>query len=128
MMIIEKIPTYILNLDKRRDRCEHILNEFEGKNEFNFQLVRPAFGKNGAASVWNIIKFIINELLPTQENLVLICEDDHVFTDAYNKNLLLHYIDQASTLNAEILSGGVSCLGDAIPLETGMLWMDKFTR
>lgn len=126
-MALNKIPTFVLNLERRKDRREHIINQFAGKDEFDLKFVNPIAEENPAISLWNTVKYIINELLSPESDFVLICEDDHTFTDKYDKDLVRHCINVAKCLNAEILSGGVSCVGEMILLEPNIMWIEKFT-
>ncbi|SPW20418.1 hypothetical protein [Elizabethkingia anophelis] len=34
------IPVYIINLEERTDRLQHVLNEFKDKNEFIIEIVQ----------------------------------------------------------------------------------------
>ena len=43
----KKIPTYVINLKKRPDRKEHILNEFIDKPEFEVKVVEAIEHTNG---------------------------------------------------------------------------------
>ncbi|MBZ4190589.1 hypothetical protein [Niabella beijingensis] len=122
-----RIRTYILNLEKRTDRQAHVLNEFNGRDEFNIELVRPVKHDIAAVSLWNTIKYILRELVDSAEEHILLCEDDHQFTKNYSKERLFEAIAEAKSLNADILSGGVSWWEDAVPISNKLFWVKKFS-
>ena len=57
---------------------------------------------------------------------MIICEDDHIFTPAYNKDYLFANIIGANAQGSELLSGGVGGFGTAVPVDTNRYWMDWF--
>lgn len=48
----KKIPTYVINLEKRRERKEHILNEFIDKPEFEVKVVEAIEHTNGTFPIF----------------------------------------------------------------------------
>ncbi|MDB5122406.1 MAG: hypothetical protein JWP94_535 [Mucilaginibacter sp.] len=121
------LPVFVVNLKKRFDRKENILKEFEGKSEFALTFVEPLKNKNPALSLWMTIKYIVKNHVSDADDLIIICEDDHQFTDNYSKNTFLEYIIEAQKLNADILSGGVSCVRSSFQINSSLFWMEEFT-
>ncbi|MDN3548778.1 hypothetical protein [Mucilaginibacter aquaedulcis] len=121
------IDTYIINLRSRIERKEHILNEFKTREEFAVNIVEACEHKIGAVGLWNSIKKIIREAERKELEYVLICEDDHLFTSDYSKDILFERIAYSIDKNADILSGGVSWFEDALYIADGIFWVRKFS-
>jgi GR25 family glycosyltransferase involved in LPS biosynthesis len=121
------IPTFVINREIRTDRKQHILKEFQGRDEFNVSIVVAREHKIGAVGLWNSIKHILANLVSADEDYILICEDDHLFTESYSKEKLFSAIDYSVKLNRDILCGGISWLDCALPESEGLFWVRAFT-
>lgn len=110
------IPVYVINLPERRDRKAHILKEFENKPEFNVTITEACTHKKGTIGLWNSIVKIIKKAKENKDDVIIICEDDHYFTENYSVGLLMKEIKEAYAQGAEILSGGIGGFGQAIPV------------
>lgn len=124
---IQKIPTYVINLEDRLDRKNNIIQEFEGKDEFELNIKTVQKHKVGALGLWINICEIVKTAIAQQYEYILICEDDHQFTSNYSKDLLQGCINDAIAKDAQILSGGVSWLDCAFPICENMYWMNLFS-
>ncbi len=122
-----KIPTYIINLEKRSDRKSHISNQFNNRNEFDVKFVPAIEHKIGAIGLWKTIRGIIEVAKYNNLQYILICEDDHQFTDDYEYEILLDAIENANYLHADLLLGGVSYFQDAVEFGKGLFWLNSFT-
>ena len=49
------------------------------------------------------------------DDIIVICEDDHYFTENYSPKLLFKEVTEAYIQGAEVLSGGIGGFGQAIP-------------
>jgi GR25 family glycosyltransferase involved in LPS biosynthesis len=121
-----KIPTYIINLENRVDRKEHILSQFESRNEFELNLFNAIKHDNGALGLWLSIKCIIKAAQKKNEDLIILCTDDHQFTKHYSKEVLIRNIMESYYQKAEILSGGVGDFGLGIPINERRFWIDAY--
>lgn len=119
-----KIKTFAINVPKRKDRYNHIVSIFSEYTLFDFQVIKCAPHKRGNVSLWLTIKQIIQE--NKNEPYVIICEDDHYFTDDFSEEKLLEYIEKAQKLGADILSGGVSWFDIAVQINTDFFWLKTF--
>ncbi|MDP9080280.1 MAG: hypothetical protein M3O71_22875 [Bacteroidota bacterium] len=117
-----QIPTFIINLKSRADRRQHIINEFAAHNEFNVKIIEAREHQIGAVGLWLTIKYILQETAGSDDEYILICEDDHQFTSFYSKELLFKSISQAKELNADILIGGVNWFDGVAPVNDNLLW------
>ncbi len=126
-MKANSIPVYIINLRNRTDRREHILQQFEGRDEFHTTIVEAQRHETGSIGLWNTIRHIVAQALNQEHEYILICEDDHLFTEAYSKETLQRAISEAIAVNADVLSGGVSWHGDAVEISDTLFWVKKFS-
>jgi hypothetical protein len=120
------IPTFIINLKKRDDRRAHILSEFRGRSEFKINIKEAVEHENGAAGLWITLVDIIKGI-DQQEDHILICEDDHQFTDSYSPEILFQSIESARQKRADILSGGVSWLTSSVAMSENLYWVQDFS-
>lgn len=118
--------TYIINLKKRTDRRAHILEEFKDFPEFNIRLVEPLPHQSAVISLWNTMKHIVRDLTNDTDDYILICEDDHQFTEDYSNEFLIRSINEAKDLNADILLGGVSAFKHALSVSPSLCWVEGF--
>jgi len=121
------LPVYVINLPERRDRLEHILSQFSGRKEFEVTIVEASKHKRGAAGLWASIRRIIQMAEPTEEDLIIICEDDHTFTEHYDSEQFIRNIIEAYFQGTDILVGG-ACGGfiHAIPVSEKRFWISHF--
>ena len=49
------------------------------------------------------------------DDIIVICEDDHYFTENYSPKLLFKEVTEAYIQGAEVLTGGIGGFGQAIP-------------
>lgn len=118
------IPTYVINLKERIERKEHISKEFEGKTEFGVTFVEACTHTIGGVGLWNSIVKIIEQAVEEDDDVILICEDDHYFTEHYSKEFLFENIINAHEQGADILSGGIGGFGYAVPVAKNRYWVD----
>lgn len=124
---LQKIPTYIISLKHRHDRRDHILQQFEGQEIFDCQLVNAIENENGRLGLWLTIKKIISDSMAQDLEYLLICEDDHQFTADYSTQKLVEGINQARSLNAHVLLGGICyCDQHVKQVEHNLIAVDHF--
>lgn len=126
-MKIAPIPTYIINLKYRTDRKEHIVKEFAGRDEFAIQIVEACEHEKGSVGLWNSIQHIIHDLIDPNEKMIILCEDDHLFTDDYSRETFFDCISKADELGADILHGGISAFKGALQVSERLFWVDSFS-
>ena len=120
------IPVYAINVKEREDRRKHIYAEFEGKHEFAFHLVEACTDPDGRRGLWNSIVKIVQMAKDEEEDVIIICEDDHYFTKQYSPKLLIAKIQQSYQLGADLLSGGIGGFGMATPMGFRLYQVDWF--
>lgn len=120
------IPTYVINLPERTDRLAHIQQQFADKPEFQVNVIEASRHDVGAIGLWESICRIVRLAKEKDEDFVLICEDDHVFTGHYDRDRLLRQIMLAGAMGAELLSGGIGDFSNLVALPGGLCWVDRF--
>lgn len=120
------METYILNMPQRQDRKSSVSHEFEEKAEFSYHFVTPISHQIPRVSHWLSFQDITKKAKGTNLDYFIFCEDDHVFTDAYNETYLLSMIREADTLGADILLGGASAMKSPIQISEHLFWLNIF--
>ena len=120
------IPLYIINIKKRVKRKNHIIKQFENKPEFDVRIVEACENKIGAIGLWQSMLKIIKMAMQNDDDVIVICEDDHEFTMHYNSDYLISNVIKAHEQGAEILSGGIGNFGYAVPLTENRYWINPF--
>ena len=120
------IPTYVISLKERTERLAYALQQFEGKSEFEVHPIEACTHRIGAVGLWRSIVKIINLVKDVEDDIVIICEDDHTFTEYYDRDRLIQNIIDASTQGVLLLSGGIGGFGNAVPISTNRYWVDWF--
>ena len=121
------LPTYIINLPERKDRREHIIRQFNGKKEFDVTIIEACRNNIGAVGLWLSIRKIIEKAIDNDDDLVIICEDDHEFTDHYTPNKLLKNIIESHIQGADLLSGGIGGgFTHALRISSERFWINHF--
>lgn len=118
------IPTYVINLKERTDRLQHALKQFEGKPEFEVHVIEASSHEIGAVGLWQSILKIIEQVKDGDDDVIIICEDDHTFTEHYDRNTFLKNMIEASEQGVELLSGGIGGFGNAVPVTENRFWID----
>jgi len=121
------IPIYIINLKKRRDRKEHIVEQFKGRKEFTLHITEAFEHPVGAQGLWKTIQYIIRDLCAADQEFIVIGEDDLEFTENYSATDLFAAIAEAKAKDAGMLLGGVSAFEDAINISERLYWVSTFS-
>lgn len=120
------LPVYVINLNDRKERRIHIEKQFENKKEFEVTIVDAVKHDIGAVGLWESLKKCINYAIQKDEDVIVVCEDDHYFTNNYSAEYFLSNVIGAANQGAELLSGGISNFRMAIPVSSNRYWIDRF--
>ena len=120
------IPTYVINLKERTDRLQHIKQQFNGKEEFELHIQEACRHEIGAVGLWNSIVNIIKIAIENEDTVIIICEDDHIFTQYYDKIFFIKNILEAHEQSVDLLAGGIGGFNVAIPITQNRYWIDTF--
>lgn len=121
------VPTYIINLKKRKDRLAHIKSQFKHREEFEINIIEASEHRIGAVGLWQSICKVIRLAIEKDEDVIILCEDDHEFTEDYNRENFIESIFEAYRLKANLLLGGINGgFTNVLPLPSGLFWLDNF--
>lgn len=120
------LPVYVINLKDREDRRKHIKAQFRGKKEFKLTWIDAVEHPIGAVGLWKSMVKAVETAIENDDDIMIICEDDHTFTSEYSKDYLLASIVGANEQGAELLSGGIGGFGTAVPVASNRYWVDWF--
>lgn len=120
------LPVYAFNLEERKDRLNNLKKQFEGKPEFDVTYMKAVKHKIGAVGLWRSICNAVKLAKKRNEDIIVLCEDDHEFTSAYSKEYLIKNIIGAYRQGSELLNGGTSGFGTAIPISLNRSCVDWF--
>lgn len=101
------LPVYIINLKERPERLAHVLQQFEGKPEFELHITEAIKHNIGAVGLWQTMRQCVQAGLNNDDDLIIICEDDHTFTEHYNRDVFIQNILEAHAQGCDVLSGGI---------------------
>lgn len=121
------IKVFCINLKKRIDRKKHIIQQFDNMPFFKLTVVNAIEHQIGAVGLWETVRKIVGQAKDNQYEYVIICEDDHCFTEKYDAENLINQINFANGLNADLLLGGVSYFDDAVEISQSLFWLSGFT-
>lgn len=122
-----KIETFAINLEKRTERKQHIIKEFEGRDLYDLIVFKAVEHEIGAIGLWKSMRKIVQIAKDKELEYVLICEDDHIFTKHYSDEVLLNFIQKSKELNSDISLGGISGFQDCISIKEDILWINRFS-
>lgn len=120
------LPVYVINLKDRTERRKHIEVQFHGKPEFELTWIEAVEHSIGAVGLWQSMVKAVQTAIERDDDIMIICEDDHSFTPAYSKEYLLANIIEANEQGSELLSGGIGGFGAAVPVAVNRYWVDWF--
>lgn len=121
------LTIYTINKEERKDRQQHIVREFNAKNEFSLTIIHPIAHHQPNVSLWLTIQQIVRKQLNNADDFFLLCKDDHQFTKNYDVAFLQNCIAEAKQLDADILLGGVSWQKTSVQVSDNLFWMEQFT-
>ena len=120
------LPVYIINLKERTERRAHIERQFENRSEFELIWIDAISHPIGNVGLWQSMVNAVKMALERDDDIMIICEDDHEFTSAYNQEYLFSSIAAAYEQGTELLSGGIHGFGTAVPVALNRYWVDWF--
>jgi len=120
------IPTYIINAADRPDQLQQIRQQFEHRNEFDLRIIEACQHTNEALGLWNSIIKVVNLAIQNDDDVIIICADDHEFSAHYHKAYLLKNIIEAHQQGINLLLGGIDSFQQVVPLTKNRVWIDTF--
>lgn len=121
------VPTYIINLKSRPDRLQHVLSQFDNKPEFDVHIVEACQHKIGAVGLWHSMLKAVKMAQGNEDDAIIIVEDDHTFTEHYDRDFLIQNIIEGAGQYLDILSGGIGGgFSHAVPITKNRYWINHF--
>lgn len=120
------MTTFVVNLNERTDRLAHIKQQFCDKPRFDLRITDAVRDEMGSWGLWLTIQKIVS--IASKENLdtLLLCEDDHMFTDDFNEANFFDLVNYLDGAGAEMLSGGTSWFDTVLPVKKNCFWVKNF--
>jgi GR25 family glycosyltransferase involved in LPS biosynthesis len=106
---------YVINLKERKDRLNHILNEF---NNYNLNIIESIKDNEGWKGCFKSHKKCIEIAILKKLDFIIVLEDDCIKTEYFDKNIIniIEYLKQ--NMNRwNIFLGGVTCVENSLNYE-----------
>ena len=120
------MEVYILNVPKRQERRDSVMQEFHGKDCFSTHIITPVNHSIPRVSHWLSFLQLTQHANAEGLDCFVFCEDDHTFTEHFEEQSFLCLVEEASQLKADVLIGGVSWMATSVQVSDGLFWLDKF--
>lgn len=120
------VTTYILNSNNNERRLFRIHSQFEGRTEFDVRMIELCKYTNTIKAYWMTLRKIVQQAADDGDDVIIVCDDDHSFTEAYSSNCLIRHIVEGHLLGTKILCGGLDDFETAIPLTRDKFWVRAF--
>ncbi|MFB6453870.1 glycosyltransferase [Chitinophaga sp. Hz27] len=120
------IPTYVICASQNNGKHAAIEKQFEGRSEFDVKIIPTIPHERKNISHWKDICNIIEIAIDNEDDVIILCQEDHLFSPHYSKQVFLDQIIAAHQQGAEILAGGVDGFGRCVPLTANRFWINSF--
>lgn len=122
-----QISVYAINLKKRPDRLKHIENEFFNKPEFDLKVIEAVEHTIGDIGLWKSLVKCVNLAKQNGDDVFILCEDDHQFTENYNARFLFENLITAHGKGADLLIGGsTGGFNLTVPVTENLIWVNHY--
>ncbi len=118
------IPAYTIH--QTTEGVCSIEKQFAGKEEFDVTIIKACEQKVKEFSLWQSLKKIIKTAIENDEDVIIICREDHQFTKHYERSHFIKLIWQAGLLGCNVLTGGMKTFNLALPITNNIFWIDSF--
>lgn len=116
------IPTYVITSNKENQ----VAAEFFGRKEFDLTFVDFLKDENGKVDSWLAVRNIVKAAIANDDDVLIICDDEHKFTEHYRKDDFIKNVIDAYTQECEILVGSVHSFGLAVAISHERAWVNHF--
>ncbi|WP_373521458.1 hypothetical protein [Aquiflexum sp.] len=122
------VSTYILNSKDCKRNLSRILSQFEGRSEFDVRIIKlyehePTNPEN---AYWLTLNKIVQQACDEGDDVIIVCDDNHLFTKEYSRISLIKHIIEGHQLDTKILCGGVDDFETPIPVIRDKFWVKSF--
>ncbi|MEX2566789.1 MAG: hypothetical protein WD431_12660, partial [Cyclobacteriaceae bacterium] len=81
---------------------------------------------NTEQAYWMTLQKIVQQATDDGDDVIIVCDEDHLFTKSYSRECLIRHIVQGHQLDTRILCGGIDDFDTAIPLTQDKFWVRAF--
>jgi hypothetical protein len=120
------VTTYILNSENSQRRSSRVHSQFGGRTEFDVRMTRMCEHTNNVQAYWMTLNRIVKHATDEGDDVIIVCDDDHLFTESYSRECLIRHIVEGHQLGTRILCGAVDDFETAIPLTRDKFWVRTF--
>lgn len=120
------IPVYVIDKSQLQENLTQLSSQFEGKTEFAITLIPASTGDDPAFAWFTDLQRIATMAMNNDEDIIILCEDDHLFTKNYSKSFFFRNIIEAWEQGADCLSGGCTAFNYAVPVAASRFWVNAF--
>ncbi len=119
------IHTFIINFSKEIETVNLINQQFAHRPEFNTKVV--AAKKDGdICNMLPYVRKITQQSIDNRDDLIIICTEQHRFTEHYKKEVLFEKILKTYQEGGTILLGGLEDFVDTVQIEENRFWISSF--
>lgn len=126
-----RIPAYIVQTSSQPDRWEAIAREFSNKKEFEITVISPWPSEsylNENESRWRSHRKVVEIAIEADQDVIVICEENHEFTAQYSKEHLIKRILEAQQYEIDLLYGCSGDFGLAVPMTPYLFWINQVAQ
>lgn len=120
------IPAYIIHKKVETEYHNNIEKQFDGKDEFGVEIIEPFHHQSKESSIWLSLKKIIQKAIENEDDVIIICRENHQFTKHYERSHFIRLLWQAGLLGCNVLTGGMKTFNLALPIADNIFWIDSF--
>ncbi|MFC7525729.1 hypothetical protein ACFQRK_17325 [Parapedobacter sp. GCM10030251] len=120
------ISTYILSPIIGEKKNSDITCQFDDKEEFDIQFIESHTHSNYEIAYWLSLQNIVRQAIFNEDDVIVICESDHQFTEFYVRERFVRQIIDLNNLGLELLCGGVDDFDMAVPITKDKFWIGAF--
>ncbi len=114
------IPVYLLINEQQHAALASAEKTFADRKEFEHRKI-----KNQSAHPIAALQACVADAAAQDDDIIIICREGHVFSDAYSKDYLLQNIIAAYQQGAALLAGDAEMFGFAMPISENRYWVNE---
>ena len=99
------------------------LKQFHDRPEFELHLVPIT-----VSSAWTALQDCIRKSDNDDDDLIIVCNERHLFTEDYDWDVFLQNIIKAQQMGCDILLSGATGFRYAVRVANNIFWIDKFKQ
>lgn len=114
------IPVYLLINEQEQTAFASAKKTFSDRKEFEHRIIN-----NQSAHPIAALQECVADATAQDDDIIIICREGHLFSDAYAKDYLLQNIIAAYQQGAALLAGDAEMFGFAMPISENRYWVNE---